>query len=60
MTNLLHERWEEVDETFMEAEKFFEADLQETDKAITENRWKEDDGFGAVIVIPGERCEECG
>jgi heat shock protein 5 len=56
---LLNQRRLEVDEVVMEAEKFYEADLQEKDKAITENRWKEDDGSG-VVVNPGEFCEECG
>lgn len=47
---LRHERWqEEVDDILMEAEKTYEADLQEKDKAIAEDSWKQDK-FGVLLL----------
>jgi hypothetical protein len=34
----------------MEAEKFSQDDLLEKQKAEEENRWKEDSGFGVVLL----------
>lgn len=41
---------EEIDGIIMEAEKFSQDDLLEKQKAEEENRWKEDSGFGVVLL----------
>ena len=47
---LRHERWqEEVDDILIEAEKTYEADLQEKEKAIAEDSWKQDK-FGVLLL----------
>jgi molecular chaperone DnaK (HSP70) len=47
---LRHERGqEEVEDILMEAEKTYEADLQEKEKAIAEDNWKQDT-FGVLLL----------
>lgn len=43
-------RQEEIDDILIEAERTYEADLQEKERAIAENSWKQDN-FGVVVVV---------
>jgi heat shock protein 5 len=48
---LRHRRWQEdLNNIVREAEETYESDLQEKEKAIAENSWKQDN-FGVVIVV---------
>jgi hypothetical protein len=48
-------RPDKIYEVIRISNEFYEADLQEEEQAMSENRWKEDDGSGVVVVIyPGE------